>query len=268
MNIENIWSERVAPFRIFGNLYFVGTFSASTHLLDTGAGLIIIDSGYPQTLYLTLQSIYELGFDAKDIKYIVHSHGHYDHLGATRALVELFHCRTFLGEEDVPFATGEIDRTWASELGFKFYETFTPDVALQDNSVISLGKTAIHCVATPGHTPGCMSFFFDISDGKETFRAAMHGGVGMNSMSRQEFEKYGVSADIRDEFRKGLDRLRKEKVEIVLGNHAGNNDTFDKGELIKTGKAKNPFYAPQEWIPFLDQCEKNLNKLIAKEALS
>ncbi len=70
------------PFQIFGNLYYIGDKKVCSHLVDTGRGLIVFDSGYPHTAHLLLRSIWELGFDPKDIRYIIHSHGHCDHCGA------------------------------------------------------------------------------------------------------------------------------------------------------------------------------------------
>ena len=87
--LHRVWESRMEPFRVFGNLYFVGTEPASAHLIDTGAGLILLDSGYPETLYLVLDSIRRLGFRLEDLALILHSHGHIDHIGGTRALVEL-----------------------------------------------------------------------------------------------------------------------------------------------------------------------------------
>lgn len=91
------------PFRVFGNLYFVGTEPASAHLIDTGAGLILLDSGYPETLYLVLDSIRRLGFRLEDLALILHSHGHIDHIGGTRALVELTGAKTAIGAADARY---------------------------------------------------------------------------------------------------------------------------------------------------------------------
>ena len=66
------WESYMEPFKIMGNLYFVGCYSASSHLIDTNDGLILIDSGYPQSLYMLIDSIYKLGFSPYDIKYIIH----------------------------------------------------------------------------------------------------------------------------------------------------------------------------------------------------
>ena len=65
--LEKIWQYPVAPFKVFGNLYFVGISPASTHIIDTGSGLILIDPGYAETLYIVLESIRKLGFDI-DVK--------------------------------------------------------------------------------------------------------------------------------------------------------------------------------------------------------
>jgi metallo-beta-lactamase class B len=78
---KDLKNQKITSFRIFGNLYYVGTRSGPSHLIDTGNGLILLDTGYPQTLHLLVQSMWELGFDPRNIKFIVHSHGHYDHIG-------------------------------------------------------------------------------------------------------------------------------------------------------------------------------------------
>ena len=74
------WKGAFPPFRIFGNLYFVGTKPSSTHIIDTGDGLILIDPGYCENFYLVINNIWELGFNPKDIKYILLSHCHFDHI--------------------------------------------------------------------------------------------------------------------------------------------------------------------------------------------
>lgn len=261
------WKERMAPFRIFGNLYFAGTIGASSHLIDTGEGLIMIDSGYPQTLYLVVESLWELGFKPSDVKYIVHSHGHYDHLGATRALLGLTDAKTFLGKEDLDYANGKRDLTWARELGHVYHESFVPDVLLGDGDEITLGSVTVRCLHTPGHTPGTMSYFFDASDGIRTFRAGMHGGVGLNSMTRSFLLEHGLPLDCREKFLAGLERLKQEPVDLFIGNHTGNNDTQGKYKRMLAGE-KDAFIDPSEWGRFLDGCAERTRKMLAEEEAS
>ena len=265
MAVNTPWTGRVEPFRIFGNLYFAGTIPASTHLIDTGEGLILIDSGYPQSLYLVIESIWELGFKTSDVRYIVHSHGHYDHMGATRALVELTGAKTFLGAPDKDYVTWDNPLNWAGELGCPFTETFEPDVLLNDGDIIQLGNTVIHCVSTPGHTLGTMSFFFEVEENGRRLRAGMHGGVGMNSLAKSYLQRMNLPLTLQQDFLNGLDRVRQEHVDIFIGNHVGNNDTVGKGEAKRRNPAVNPFIDANAWPVFLDGCRKNMLACIAKE---
>ncbi len=261
--IKHPWEGYVKPFKIFGNLYFVGTIPASTHLIDTGDGLIVIDPGYPQGLYIVINNICELGFKIKDIKYIVISHGHYDHLGAAKALKELTGAKIFVGKEDVTYANGTEDLTWAKEIGTEYYEAFEPDVLISHNDVIALGNTKILCKDAPGHTPGTKAFFFDVTDEKTTLRAAMHGGVGMNSLKKTFLDKYGLSTEIREKFVPAIESFINEKVDILLGNHVGNNDTVGKGSRIT--EDFNPFIDDTAWKKFLLSVIENYNNLIEEE---
>ena len=260
------WKDYIKPFRIYGNLYFIGTEPASSHLIATEEGLILIDTGYPQMLYLVIENIRRLGFDPNDVKYIIHSHGHYDHLGGTKAMIELFPgIKTFLGEDDIPYADGTLDLTWAKELGYKYYEAVTPDYAMHDGDIIKLGSTEILCLSTPGHSPGTMSFFFDVTENGRTLRAGMHGGVGIFSMAKKFLDEYGLSYDCREKFFAGLERLKSQHVDIHLGNHAYGSDTIGKAKRHAENPSINPFIDPEEWGIFLEKRRQLLLELIESE---
>ncbi len=261
MDILKPWEDYVSPIKITDNLFFVGAKGGSSHIIDTGEGLIMIDSGYPQTLYQVLHNMHLMGLDPMNIKYIVHSHGHYDHLGATKALIELTGAKTFLGAPDEAYANGKADLTWARELGAKAYtEAFQPDVLLNDGDVITLGNTKIECVSTPGHTPGTMTFFFNTFYKGKEYVAAMHGGVGLNSMRKAFLDKYGLSYSCREDFLSGLDRVRNRHVDIFIGNHVGNNDTLGKAKRITPDF--NPYIDPTEWARFIDEKKACILELI------
>lgn len=260
------WKGYVKPFKIWGNLYFVGTEPASTHIIDTGDGLIMLDTGYQQSLYLVIHNMHLLGLNPYDLKYIIHTHGHIDHFGGTRALVELTGAKTFLGRPDKDYATGKLDLSFAKELGMEFTETFEPDVLIDDGDVIELGNTKITAVATPGHTPGVMSYFFDVTDGERTFRAGLHGGMGTNTLTKDFLDKYNLPYSLRDDFKKSMLRLNEEKVDIYLGNHMHQNDTLGKAKRVAEGEI-DAFVNPDEWCKFNLWCIENLNNLIEKETI-
>lgn len=242
--IANPWEGKLQPFRIIGNVYFVGTFQASCHLIDTGEGLILIDPGYSNALYLVIRSIYELGFNPKDIKYIINTHWHWDHAEATAAMVDLSDAKTLIGREDAENA--------------KRY--FSPDILIQDGDTLTLGNTTITFMETPGHTKGTVSFFFNTEDSGKIYRVGMFGGAGANTLAQGHFDYDGC----REDYRNSVHRLQKEEVDVFIGNHVWNNDTAVKGELLlKTGE--NKFIDGNLWHTFLTYCEKRLDEVIAKD---
>lgn len=263
--LQHVWETYMFPFRIFGNLYFVGTKPASAHLIDTGDGLILLDSGYPETLYLIMDGIRELGFSPYNLSLIMHSHGHIDHIGGTRALVELTGAKTAIGRRDLDYVTGKRDLTFAKELGIPFDGFFEPDCLLDDGDIIELGNTCITCLHTPGHTEGTMSYFFDVTDDEgRTFRVGTHGGVGMNSMERRFLLAHGLPLSLRDEFRSGLHRLRRERIDIFIGNHQDQCDTMEKYARIAAGE-RDAFVEPAAWLQYLERCEEQLDQMLENE---
>ena len=258
------WKGYVKPFKIFGNLYFVGTEPASTHIIDTGDGLIMLDSGYQQSLYLVLHNMHLLGLNPLDLKYILHTHGHIDHMGATRALIELTGAKTFIGREDGEIVNGSVDLSYAKELGMEFTEIFEPDVLIDDGDIIKLGNTKITAKATPGHTKGAMSYFFDVSDGERVKRAGHHGGMGINTMCREFLDKYGLSYECRDNFAAAMDRLKDEPCDIFIGNHMQHNKTKEKYLLMEKGDA-DAFINESEWGEYCLWAKQNMLNMVEKE---
>ena len=265
MNPNIPWEGNIPPVKIFGNLYFVGTIPASTHIIDTGDGLIMMDSGYQHSLYLVLHNMYKLGLNPADLKYIVHTHGHIDHMGATQSLVRLFGCKTFLGRPDKDYVNGVLPLSWAKELGLELIP-MEADVLLDDGDKICLGNTEITAVATPGHTPGAMSYFFDVTDGKETYRAALHGGMGINTMRTAFLEEYGLPCSCRDDFIASQTKLSEMKCDIYLGNHAGQNRTPEKINKVLSGDTK-AFVDPSEWKKAILESRDNLIKMMEENKL-
>ncbi len=257
------WEGYIKPFRIFGNLYFIGTVPASTHLIDTGDGLIIIDPGYPFHLALVLHNLEELGFRAEDIKLIINTHGHYDHCGATKVLQQLSGATTAVGRLDADYVNGKVDLTWARELGHIYNTPFEADILLDNNRKLTIGNTEILCKSAPGHTPGTMAFFFNVTDGEKTYRAAMHGGIGDNTMRIEWLKKNGLSTETREQFIPAVMKFIDEPVDITLGNHCHNNDTV--GKASRMTEKENPFIDPTEWKRMLTDRIESLQRIWAEE---
>ncbi len=237
------WKGAIEPFKIIGNVYFVGMREASSHLIDTGEGLILIDTGYMSGLYLVIDSIYRLGYNPKDIKYIVNTHWHWDHAEASDAVAKLSGAKNVIGRYDAEDVKRYLE----------------PDILVKDGDTLSLGNTTIHFMETPGHTKGTLSFFFDTKEDDKTYRVGMFGGAGLNTLHPENHEYEGCVED----YFNSVARLKNEKVDVFIGNHVGNNDTEGKAEhLRKTGE--NLFIDGDIWYSFLDRCENNLKKLVSE----
>lgn len=242
--INQPWEGQIEPFRIAGGVWFVGTYQASAHLIDTGDGLIFIDPGYHNTLYLVIRSIYETGFRPEQIRYIVNTHWHWDHTEATAALAALSGAKTIIGRRDAEKAT----------------RYFTPDLLFADGDTLTLGNTTMTFLETPGHTAGTLSFFFDLEENGRTYRAGMFGGAGANTLAQGKFDY----PDCREDYRASVRRLMAEHVDIFLGNHTWNNNTEAHGRILReTGE--NRFIDDTLWGKFLAHCEARLDKTIAKD---
>lgn len=238
------WVGRMEPFKIIGGVYFVGTYQASCHLIDTGDGLIMIDPGYSATAYLVIDSVYRLGFKPDDIKYIINTHWHGDHTEATQAFAQLFGAKTLLGRDDVEKAA----------------KHFTPDILIDDGDTLTLGNTTVRFVHTPGHTKGTVSFFFDAEENGTVYRVGSFGGAGLNTLVPARYDFEGC----REAYYRSVERLKQEKVDVFIGNHTWNNDTYGKYvEMTKTGK--NVFIDGELWTRFLDDRKEALDRLIAEE---
>jgi metallo-beta-lactamase class B len=256
---------RIAPFRICGNLYYVGNSDVGAHLIDTGEGLILIDTTYPTTRALLIQSIWEMGFDPKDIKCILHTHGHFDHFGATDLVVSLSGAKTYLGAGDAKMFRENPELALIHYGRYAYTETFCPDVELGDGDVIALGDTSIRAVSTPGHSDGVMSYFFEVREDGRSYMAGMHGGAGLNTLCRRFVEQYG-NTHSRADFLQGLEKVRNEHVDILLGNHAMQNHTLEKrARMLQSPEAPNPFLNPDEWGIFIDSLKAGFSQMLADE---
>lgn len=245
--IKEPWEGMMEPFRIIGNVYFIGTYQASSHLIDTGDGLILIDTGYENTLYLLVHAIWKLGFDPGDIRFIIHTHWHGDHTEGTKFLLPLTRAKTVIGVRDDDIVR---DRN-----------CFSPDIIAKDGDTLSLGNTVIHFVETPGHTAGTISLFFDTQDYGRSYRVGMFGGAGANTLIKSFLATY---PDCRKDYLESLCRLRKEKVDVFIGNHTWNNDTEGKYQIMLATDT-NPFIDREEWMRFLDYCQNRLEKLVDED---
>ena len=244
----------VHPFRLYGNVWYVGDNWVCTHLIDTGDGLLLLDSGNIGATAMLVNAIWEAGFRPADVRWIIHSHGHLDHIGGANFFKRMFGTKLFLGAPDAAMFR---DQPILSHIqgAYNAQESlFEPDAEINDGDVLALGGTTLRCRLVPGHTAGCVALFFDAHDGGETLRCGYYGGFGFNTLSRKYLETYGLDVEgRRQSYLASLAKVRDEKVDVFLGNHCANNDTVGlRQKQLENPGGPNPFVDPAAWSRYLD----------------
>ena len=249
----------IEPFKIWENLYYVGDKLLCMHLVDTGEGLLLIDCGYGHTTHMIERSIEQLGFDCHDLKWIIVTHGHFDHFGSGNVLREKYGCKIYMSRVDTDLIRENPERALMS-YGPHPMEMCWPDETIEDGQVLTFGNLQVRCVLAPGHTYGVMALFFEVG-GK---MAGTWGGTGMTSLHGQWCRDLGLPAKKADAMLDSVKKLRGEKVEINLGNHPPQNCTLEKRQWMLEHPGENPFLGEEDWQIMLDQVEEQIMDLIRK----
>ena len=234
--VEAMWaswedrkSQYVVPFQIFDNVYYVGIDWVAAYLIDTGDGLILIDSLYGNWLPVLLNNIRQLGFDPADVKYLINTHGHFDHAGGSALFQKLYGSRVVMTAEDWQVARAK------PELAVFYMPTPRVDIIAKDGDTITLGNNTITLFNTPGHTEGVLSLGYTGKDGADTHSILTLGGVGLNFSGVERTEIY------LDSYRR-LQSMQ-DNFSVSLPNHQSMGRVFDRRDLLaqrQTGQA-HPF---------------------------
>ena len=239
----------IKPTQITDELYCIGISGAPAHMLTTSDGIVLIDAGCPQTFEVLRLNMELLGFDIRDVRHIVHTHAHSDHVGATKQIVAVSGAKTYISEPDADAARGKNDLCWNGALNKEYFNAIEPDVIIKDGDVLKFGDTEIRCVYTPGHTVGTISLFFNVHHNGKEYLAGMFGGAGHNTLTPEYLERTGIDESVRYVYLKSIDRIIDEPVEVHIGNHHADNSHTSKMER-KTADY-NPFVEENTWREFL-----------------
>lgn len=250
----NAPTQAVAPFQIFDNLYYVGIQWVSAYVIETSAGLILIDSLYGQWVNPMLDNIRSLGLNPEDIRYVIATHGHFDHAGGAATIQRRFGSTVVMTKEDWALA-----RQPATVADFAFDVPSTGQVA-QDGDIIELGDTRIELFKTPGHTEGVLTLRYPVRDGDQTHQAITLGGVGLNFSGVERTQAYLESyARIQNELLRG--------VSVSLPNHATMARVFDRARALaqRTPGQAHPFVDRVALTDGIDQIIRNARTKLEQE---
>jgi metallo-beta-lactamase class B len=256
------------PFRIAGNLYYVGANDVTSFLLTGPEGHVLIDGGYPGTAPMIVASIAKLGFKISDVKVLLNSHAHFDHAGGLAALQKASGAELWVseGDADIVAAGG------AGEPGlgpFKFvsyvplirYPAPRVDHRFKDGATIRLGPIELTAHVTAGHTPGCTSWSFPVRDGDRELRV-----VHICSLTLPLALSLGEYPGIRADFERSFRTLRSLPVDIWVTSHAREFGRYRKfSERARAADPVAPFIDRDGYLRYIDSAEMRFRKLLAEQ---
>lgn len=259
------------PFRIAGNLYYVGHTGVTAFLLTGPEGHVLIDGGYPEHGPLIIESIARLGFDIADVEVLLNSHAHSDHAGGLRDLQEASGAELWVSEGDaaVMAAGGAGDLAlgplrFLGRLGGLRFRAPRIDHRFEDGEVIRVGPIELTAHVTAGHTRGCTSWSFPVRDGERELLAVSICSLTLFPfVSLTEPETYpGVREDFEDSFA----TLRALPADIFLGSHS---DWFALNRKRRAQAAAespaDPFIDREGYRAFIDRAERSFREQLAEQ---
>lgn len=257
------WTRPFPPFKLIGNVYWVGSYDLSTYLITTPQGNILINTGVGDTAQQIKKSVEQLGFKLSDTKIITATHGHYDHVAGVAALKRMTGARVLIAEPDKDLLEtgGKADFRFGNTPEAQF-EPVKVDGTFKDGESISLGGTTLVARLTAGHTKGATSFLLNVQDGGKTYRVVIANMGSINpGVTVSGMPNYPT---ITQDYAKTFLTQKDMKIDVWLASHASQ---FRMHEKYKPGDPFSPdrFVDPQGFLKSVQQLEKTYLDQLAKE---
>ena len=255
--LKGPYSDPAEPFTILANIHYVGGQNIASYLFTTPEGHILLDTGMPRMHGTVRANIEKLGFQISDIKIMISSHAHVDHVGAHAEMQRATGARVMAIGGDAKALEAGMD---LSPVEYDNWPPVNVDRVLMDGDTVTLGGTTLRAVWTPGHTPGATTWVTTVQDGGRSYNVVFPGGRAPNGgpLVVGNPKHPTLAEDTLGTFRK----LRLLNPDIVLAGHP--QRAFEgKIDAIKKGMRPHPLLEePDAWAEGLDAGEANFRKRI------
>lgn len=257
------WTEPFPPFKIAGNLYYVGSKGLANYLITTPQGHILINSDLEENVPLIRASVEQLGFKFTDIKILLISHAHWDHNAGSDTIKKLTGAKYMVMDADVSVVEsgGKTDFQYGN-VAQSLYLPTKVDRVLHDGDEVKLDGTVLVAHLTPGHTKGCTTWTMKLQEGGQTYNVVIIGSPNVNpGYKLVNNAKYPqIAADYKRMFRV----LKSLPCDIFLGAHGSYFDLERKYARLKEN-ALAAFVDPEGYKKYVADKEQAFKAEFAKQ---
>jgi metallo-beta-lactamase class B len=250
---DSNWVRDQEPFRIAGNLYYVGSYDLASYLISTPKGLILINTGVDGSDSMIRRHMEMLGFHFSDIKILLATHAHYDHVGGMAAIKSATAAKLMTERGDVSLMEdgGSSDVNLGGH-GPLFYPV-KPDRILKDHDTVTLGGQKIIVLHHPGHTPGASSYLFNVKDDHRSYVVLIANMPSI--LSHTTFPHTKGYPDAGKDYAYTFSVMPKLKFDIWLASHANQFD-LQKKHPDGTGYTPEAFIDPAGYAAAMEDLTK------------
>jgi metallo-beta-lactamase class B len=254
------WNTPTEPFKMIGNVYYVGTDGLASYLITSPQGHILVDTVMPESTSLIKANIEKLGFKITDIKYLLNTHAHIDHTGGFAEMKQASGGQLVAGEADKPLLEGGYYPGAQEDTALAF-PPVKVDRTVREGDTVTIGDVTLTARETPGHSPGCTSWEFSVKDGDATRSALIFcsGTVALNRLVTNPTHP-GIVTD----YRKTFARAKDMKVDVLLAPHPEMYKMAEKRAKLAEG-GPNPFVNPGEFNAYAATLEKAFEEALVKQ---
>lgn len=257
------WTTPFPPYRIAGNLYYVGSKDLASYLIVTPQGDILINSSLQSSPALIKKSVEKLGFKSRDVKILLISHAHWDHDAGSAEVKKLTGAKYMVMDADVPVVEsgGRKDFHYGRSTE-DLYPPAKVDRVLHDGSEVRLGGTVLVAHLTPGHTKGCTTWTMKVTEGGKTYNVVIVGSPNLNPGYNLVNDK--AYPQIAQDYEKTFRVLKSLPCDIFLGAHGSYYGMLAKYALLKQEGSK-VFVDPQGYKAYVADRERAFRAELAKQ---
>jgi metallo-beta-lactamase class B len=260
---SNDWTEPFPPFKIAGNLYYIGSKGLANYLIATPKGHILINSDMEENVPLIRASVEKLGFKFSDIKILLISHAHWDHDAASDTIKKLTGAKYMVMDADVSVVEsgGKTDFQYANDPK-TLYKGTKVDRVLHDGEEVKLGGTVLVARLTPGHTKGCTTWTLKVKDNDKTYNVVIIGSPNVNPGYR--LVNNSEYPNIAEDYEKTFKVLKSLPCDIFLGAH-GNYFGLETKYPRFRDEGLSVFVDPAGYKKYVEDKEQEFKKELARQ---